>query len=138
MGLTFEEIKIGDSASYTKSFTSEEVIDFSCLSGDKNPIHVNEEAGKASIFGARVVHGALVSSLFSTVFGTLLPGEGCIYLSQNSSFRKPVYLLDQITVTVKAIEKIEDKKFIKFETIAQNQNGEVVIKGEALLKPRSK
>jgi 3-hydroxybutyryl-CoA dehydratase len=138
MGFTFDEIKVGDEASVSKTFTSEAVIDFAILTGDQNPIHVNEEAGKASIFGARVVHGAFVSSLFSRVLGTQLPGTGCIYLQQNCSFRRPVFIGDTINATVKVIEKIEEKGFVKLETIAYNQKGEKVIVGDALLKPRSK
>jgi 3-hydroxybutyryl-CoA dehydratase len=135
MGFTFNQIEVGDQATVTKTFSSEEVIEFANLTGDRNPIHVDEQAGKASIFGARVVHGAFVNALFSNVLGTKLPGEGCIYLSQNSSFRKPVFLGDTITATVTALEKT-DKGFIKFSTIAVNQNGDEVIKGEALLKPK--
>ncbi|MDR2867370.1 MAG: MaoC family dehydratase [Acholeplasmatales bacterium] len=138
MGLTFDEIKVGDVAQVVKTFTSEQVIDFAIVTGDQNPIHVNEEAGRASIFGARVVHGAFVASLFSRVLGTQLPGDGCIYLSQNCSFRRPVFIGDTITAVVKVLEKIEDKGFVKLETIAYNQRGEKVIVGDALLKPRSK
>jgi len=136
MSYTFDQISIGDCAETTRVFSSEDVLEFARLTGDNNPIHINEEAGKNSIFGARVVHGALVASLFSKVLGMQLPGEGCIYLAQNSSFRRPVYIGDEIKVVVKVVEKDEVRKFVKLETIAYNQKGEKVIVGDALLKPR--
>jgi len=136
MGKTRNELQVGDSASYTKTFTDLDVRTFAEVSGDHNPVHLDEEYAKKTQFGARLVHGALVSSLFSTVLGTSLPGEGSIYLAQNSSFRKPVYLGDTITATVTVIEKIEEKGFVKLSTIATNQKGEKVVVGDALILPR--
>lgn len=137
MGLKFDEIKLGDECSITKTFVRNDVLVFSKVSMDKNPIHIDEEAGKSSIFGACVVHGALVNSLFSAVLGMKYPGEGAIYLSQNSSFRKPVFIGDTVTAVVKVIELMPEKKFVKFETIAYNQKNEKVIIGDALVKPLS-
>jgi 3-hydroxybutyryl-CoA dehydratase len=134
MQYLFEDLSVGQEAETTKTFVSEEVLDFARITGDNNPIHVDEEAGKNSIFGARVVHGAFVASEFSKILGTILPGEGCIYLSQLSSFRRPVYLNDTITAKVIVKELVEDKGFVKLDTIAYNQKGEKVIVGEALVK----
>lgn len=136
IGKTFEEINLNDSASFTKTITETDVVLFAGISGDLNPAHIDDVSATASSFKGRIAHGALVASLISTVLGTKLPGNGTIYLRQDSSFVKPVYLGDTITATVTVKEKTERKRVI-FETICTNQNGEEVLTGEAtVLCPR--
>lgn len=134
MGTKFDSLKIGDTASYTKTLTDSDVVTFAYLSGDHNPVHIDDEAAKESIFKQRIVHGALVASLFSTVIGMDLPGKGTIYLQQSSSFRKPVFLGDTITATVTITQKDETKQRVELSTVATNQRGEIVINGFALVK----
>ena len=92
-----DEFYVGQKAEASKCFTMEEVRQFAGLSGDNNPLHVDEEYAEKGRFGKCVVHGILVSGLISKVLGTQLPGKGSIYLEQNLSFRKPVYVGDTVT-----------------------------------------
>lgn len=127
------EIKIGDSASVTKAFSQEEVVQFSEISGDHNPIHLDEAFAAESIFGERIVHGMLVASLFSGLIGEELPGQGTIYLSQSVSFKAPVLIAEEVTATVEVIAIREDKPIITLKTTCRNTAGKVVIKGEAVV-----
>jgi 3-hydroxybutyryl-CoA dehydratase len=126
-------LKVGDTASLTKTITDADIRAFAELSGDRNPIHLDDEYAATTRFGRRIAHGMLAASLISTVLGTELPGIGTVYLSQNSRFLAPVYPGDTITarVTVKNIR--EDKPIVTLETICENQHGELLIKGEAVV-----
>jgi len=136
LGKTINDIELGESASYSKTFTEEDVVAFAKISGDFNPVHLNEEYAKTTMFKSRIVHGALVSSLFSTVFAAQCPGYGCIYFRQDSKFIAPVYLNDTITATVKVIEIQLEKGRVIFDTIAKNQKGDTVVVGSATVYPR--
>lgn len=132
--MNIEDFYIGQSASLTKVFKSEEVEAFAELSLDKNPIHLDEDYAEHSRFGRRIVHGFLVGSLISAVFGTQLPGEGAIYLHQEMNFKRPVFHGDEITATVTVTEIRKDKSILCFDTKCENDRGEVVIDGKAVLK----
>lgn len=134
-GKTINEMNIGDSASFSKTITDADVKMFAGITGDFNPVHINKEFAKETMFKDRIAHGMLVASLFSTVLGTQLPGEGAIYVGQEVKFTKPVYLEDTITATVTVSELNIEKNRVVLETIATNQNGDVVIKGSATLMP---
>ncbi len=134
-GKTVHEMKIGDSASFSKTITDFDVKMFAGITGDFNPVHIDKEFAKNTLFKDRIAHGMLVASLFSTVLGTQLPGEGAIYAGQELKFTKPVYLEDTITATVTVTELDVEKNRVVLETIATNQNGDVVIKGFAKLMP---
>lgn len=92
-----EKIVLGKEVEFSKSFSLDDVISFARISEDNNPIHTDKEYAKASIFGNPVVHGVLIVSMFSKIFGTIYPGNGAIYLSQTSKFIKPAFVGDQIT-----------------------------------------
>ena len=109
--MSIEDFYVGQSASLTKVFKSDEVVAFAEMSLDKNPIHLDEDYAEHSRFGRRIVHGFLVGSLISAVFGTQLPGEGAIYLHQEMDFRKPVYHNDEITAIVTVTNIRKDKSF---------------------------
>jgi len=132
--MNIEDFYIGQSASLTKVFKSDEVKAFAEMSLDKNPIHLDEDYAEHSRFGRRIVHGFLVGSLISAVFGTQLPGEGAIYLHQEMDFRKPVYHDDEITAIVTVTNIRKDKSILYFNTRCENNKGEVVIEGKAVLK----
>jgi len=134
-GKTVHEMKIGDSASFSKTITDFDVKMFAGITGDFNPVHIDKEFAKNTLFKDRIAHGMLIASLFSTVLGTQLPGEGAIYAGQELKFTKPVYLEDTITATVTVTELDVEKNRVVLETIATNQNGDVVIKGFAKLMP---
>lgn len=132
---TIIDLHVGDSASLMKSFSEADVLSFALVSGDANPAHVNEEYAKTTMFKTRIVHGMLVGSLFSAIFGTKLPGLGSIYTFQSLKFVKPVYLDETITATVTVKEVIMEKNRVIFDCVAQNNQGEVVVVGEATIMP---
>lgn len=128
---TFSELQIGDSASIVRTLTQRDIELFAVMSGDVNPAHVDEEFAKSDMFHHVIAHGMWGGALISTVLGTQLPGPGAIYLGQSLRFRHPVALGDTITITVKVLEKLEEKKRVIFDCTATNQKGEVVISGTA-------
>ncbi|TCH64090.1 MaoC family dehydratase [Acinetobacter sp. ANC 4862] len=127
---TINEIQIGMTASYSQTITDADVKAFSGISGDHNPVHVSEEYAKQSRFKDRIAHGLLTASFFSAIFGTKLPGEGCIYVSQNLQFKRPVYLGDTVVAKVTVIAVDISKKRVAFETVC-SANGKVVTTGTA-------
>jgi len=132
------DFKVGQSVSITRKFTESDVEAFAAISHDDNPLHLDADFAKDSIFKARVVHGALVNSLFSSLLGTKLPGEGTIYCKQDTTFLAPVYINDSITATV-TIKRLEAKKDrIILTTQAFNHHGKMVIDGEAMILYKKK
>lgn len=127
-------LKVGDSARMTKRFTDKDVRDFAKLSEDQNPLHLDEEYARTTPFGGRIVHGILVSSMFSALLASQLPGQGTIYLQQTLSFKKPVYLGQEIAASVQVITIREDKPIVTLRTICTNEKNEIVIEGEAVVK----
>jgi len=126
-------LQIGDSASLTKTFTDEDVRTFASISGDKNPVHLDDDYAAQTQFKKRIVHGMLTAGLISAVLGTQLPGKGSVYLSQSINFRAPVYLEDAITATVTVIKLREGKPIVTLATVCKNQDDVVVLEGEAVL-----
>lgn len=122
---------VGQEAEASRCFTMEDVRQFAGLTGDDNPLHVDEEYAGRARFGRCIVHGILVSGLLSKLLGTQLPGEGSIYLEQKLSFRKPVYVGDTVTARVRITELLPEKKHIVLETNVYNREGECVILGTA-------
>ncbi|EJY6446571.1 MaoC family dehydratase [Salmonella enterica] len=124
---------IGQKACFEKTITESDVLLFSGISGDINPVHINDVVAKESIFGRRVAHGVLVSGLTSAVLGMQLPGEGTIYLGQDSKFRRPVYIGDTVKATCEVIELNTEKNIVRLATTTTNQNNEIVIEGIAVV-----
>jgi acyl dehydratase len=133
--LTIDKINVGDKAETKKQFSETDVLDFAKISTDFNPAHVNKEYAKKTMFKKQIVHGMLVGSLFSSIFGVQLPGLGSIYTKQSLKFVKPVYFGDKITATVTVRELILERNRVVFDCEARNQNNEVVIIGEAEIMP---
>lgn len=134
-GKKIQELKIGDSEMFTKTISESDVYLFAGITGDYNPVHINEIYAKESDFKSRIAHGMLTTSLISTVLGTKLPGPGTIYISQDTKFLKPVLIGDTITAIVKVIDLNKEKNKVKLETICVNQKNETVLEGFALVKP---
>ncbi len=133
--LTIHDINTGDRAEYSKTISEANVYGFADITGDFNPLHVDEEYAKQTRFGARISHGALLAGLVSTVVGMKLPGPGALYASQSLSFLKPVFIGDTITASAEVIRKIEDRNRIVLKTRCINQNGDAVAEGESVLLP---
>jgi len=130
--LSIEEINVGMEVSYSQTITDADIKSFSGISGDKNPIHMNEEYANKSRFKSRIAHGLMSASYFSALFGTKLPGEGAIYVSQSLQFKRAVYLGDTVVATV-IVKKIDLKKRrVFFRTVCKVGN-KIVIDGEAEL-----
>jgi len=126
-------LRIGQKASFTKTVTENDIIAFAEASGDKNPVHLDEDFAKKTRFGKRIVHGMLVAGLISAVLGTQLPGPGTIYLSQELNFKRPIYIGDIITAHVEVIKIREDKHIYTLSTNCLNQNNKVVLSGQAVV-----
>jgi 3-hydroxybutyryl-CoA dehydratase len=124
---------VGDEASLSKTISDADIRTFAQISGDKNPIHLDDEYAKATYFGSRIAHGMLVAGLISAVLGTLLPGPGAVYLSQQLRFTAPVRVGDTVTARVKVTEWDSTRGRIALLTEVVNQEGTTVITGEARL-----
>ncbi|MEG1633608.1 MAG: MaoC family dehydratase [Oscillospiraceae bacterium] len=134
-GITIGEMKLGDSASVTKTVSETDVYLYAGISGDFNPAHVNQAEAEKGMFGKRIAHGMLSAGFISAVLGTTLPGPGTIYMGQELRFTKPVFFGDTITATVTVAELIPEKNRVKLETVCTNQRGETVITGTATVMP---
>ena len=136
--ITIDQIKVGEQASTKKAFTEKDVLTYAEVSSDFNPAHVDKEYPKTTIFKKQIVHGMLVGSLFSAIFGVHMPGLGSIYIKQSLKFTKPVYFGDEITARVTVKEIKYDRNRVVFDCLAINQREETVIIGEAEIMPPKK
>lgn len=130
--IPFEEIKVGMSVSYSQTITDADVKSFAGISGDHNPIHVNDEYAEQSRYKKRIAHGLISASFFSALFGTKLPGPGCVYAGQSLQFKRPVYLGDTVTATAEVTAVDLQKRRVFFSTVCTVKN-KAVITGEAEL-----
>ena len=126
-------LKVGDSAEVSKTIADEDVRAFAELTGDRNPVHLDEEYAASTRFGRRIAHGMLGASLISTVLANELPGRGTVYLSQTLRFTAPVFLGDTVTARVVVKGVREDKPVVTLETVCTNERGERVVEGEAVV-----
>jgi 3-hydroxybutyryl-CoA dehydratase len=131
-GLFFEDLSVGQSASFGKTITEADILMFAAVSGDTNPVHINAEFAAGTMFKERIAHGMLSAGLISTVLGTRLPGPGTIYLSQTLKFRAPVRIGDTVTATATVASLDAAKKRATLTTIC-TVNGKPVLEGEALV-----
>lgn len=131
-GYEFSELKIGMKATASRTITETDLRNFSGVSGDTNPMHLNEEFAKQTMFGRCIVHGMLTASLLSNVIGNRLPGPGCIYLSQSLKFMAPVYVGDTVYASATVEELFPAKRRVRLKTQCF-VGDKVVIDGEALV-----
>ena len=127
------KLKVGDTATLSKTIRDEDVRAFAELTGDHNPVHLDDEYAAGTRFGRRVAHGMLAASLISAALANELPGRGTVYLSQQLQFTAPVFPGDTVTARVTVSKVREDKPVVTLDTVCTNQRGETVIRGEAVV-----
>jgi len=132
-----EKITIGMQVSYTQKVTDADIQAFAEISGDRNPVHLDQDYAENSRYKKRIAHGLLTASYFSSLFGTKIPGEGCVYVSQSLQFKRPVFIGDTVTASVEVTSINIDKRRVFFKTTCKVKN-KVVTKGVAELLVPSK
>jgi 3-hydroxybutyryl-CoA dehydratase len=132
-GIPFAELKVGDKGSLSKTVSEYDIYAFAGITGDFNPIHVDAEFAKGTMFKERIAHGMLGAGFISAVLGTVMPGPTNVYMSQEIVFKAPVKIGDTVTATCELIEKIEAKNRLVFRTTVTNQNDVLVIDGKAMV-----
>ena len=125
------DIKIGDTFSTSREVTDDVIRKFAEVSGDYNPIHLDEEFAKTTRFGKRIAHGMLSGAFISAVLGNEFKDRKIVYLSQTMKFTAPVFIGDTVTATARITNIREDRGIVTLETVCTNQNGETLVKGEA-------
>jgi 3-hydroxybutyryl-CoA dehydratase len=134
-GYFIDDLEVGMSAMFGKTITEADILMFSGVSGDTNPVHLDEEFAGSTMFEGRIAHGILVGSLISTVLGTRLPGPGAVYVSQNLKFMAPVRAGDTVRARVTITEIEVEKKRVKLDT-GCFIGDRAVVTGEAVLMVR--
>ena len=129
-GYCFEDLEVGMAASYAKTITEADIVLFAGISGDTNPVHLNQEFASTTMFQGRIAHGMLTASLISTVLGTKLPGPGCIYISQKLRFKGPVRAGDTITARVMITELLPQQRRVVLNTLC-TVSGQIILDGNA-------
>ncbi len=132
LGLYFDELSVGQTAETTHVVGAEDIEAFAAVSGDNNPVHMDEDFAKTTAFGGRIAHGMLAAAYISAVLGNQLPGPGAIYLSQSLRFRRPVRIGNSVVARVTVMALDDAKAHATFET-ACLVNGKTVVDGEALI-----
>lgn len=133
-GYKFEDLSVGQSAAYARTVTEADILMFAGVSGDYNPVHINEELAASTMFGGRIAHGMLSAGFISAVLANHLPGPGTIYLSQTLKFKAPVKPGDTVTATVTVREVNVEKNRVILDTVC-TVGGKTVIDGECLMMP---
>ncbi|WP_119071936.1 MaoC family dehydratase [Aggregatilinea lenta] len=126
-------VQVGAKASCTKTFSDDDVRQFAHITGDENPVHLDENFAANSRFGRRIVHGILTVGLISKLLGNDLPGPGTLYMGQTLKFKAPVFIGDTVTATVEVIKIRADRGIVTLDTTCVNQDGTVVLEGEAVV-----
>jgi 3-hydroxybutyryl-CoA dehydratase len=137
-GKSIDELKVGDSAQFSKTITETDINDFAKVTGDFNPLHLDQGYAEKTIFKSRIAHGLLSVGLLSSILGNILPGHGTIYLSHEIKFLAPVRIGDTITAKVEVIEVVPEKNRAEFRTTCMNQDGKIVVDGIAWAMPPKK
>lgn len=131
-GFFFDELSVGQSAERSRVVDAGDIVAFAEVSGDNNPVHLDEDYARTTTFGGRIAHGMLSAAYLSAVLGTQLPGPGAIYLSQSMRFRRPVKIGDEVTAKVTVTALDERRGHVTLETVCL-VNGKAVLDGEAVV-----
>ena len=135
IGRPIDDLEMGDTAELSRTISAANIEQFVTAVGDHNPIHSDAVFAAATSFGRPIAPGILTAGLVSAVIGTKLPGPGCLYISQDLRFLKPVFVGDTITARVEIIEIVAERNRIRLKTVCLNERGEEVLTGEAWIKP---
>ena len=135
IGLTMDEVAVGDVAEVAYTVTAETIREFVTASGDDNPIHSDAAFAAGTRFGRVIAPGMLTGSFVSSVIGTRLPGPGTIYLSQSFRFLRPVYVGDRVAARVEIVERVTERNRLRLRTTCVNDGGELLLEGEAWVLP---
>lgn len=135
IGKTIDQLRVGDSAEFGKTISESDIYLYAGITGDFNPAHVNEPYAQKTFFKTRIAHGMLSAGFISAVIANQLPGPGTIYLKQELEFLSPVRIGDTITARVEVLEILAEKKRLRLKTTCTNQQGTVVLDGEAMVSP---
>lgn len=135
LGKSYDQLQIGEEASFSKTITETDVYLFAGISGDFNPLHLNEEFARLTPFKTRIAHGALPQSLIARVLGMMLPGLGTIAVEIRCRFKAPTFFGDTITAKAMVDEKLEDKRWVRMVLTWTNQREETIAEGEAVVIP---
>ena len=135
LGKTIEELKMGDTAEIQKTISETDVYLYAGITGDMNPAHLNEEYARGTLFKTRIAHGMLIAGLISTILGNKLPGPGTIYTHQSVDFLAPVRFGDTITARAEVVGLDAEKNRVRLKTTCMNQEGTLVLDGEAFVSP---
>ncbi len=138
LGLSYDQLEVGMKASFSKTITETDVYLFAGITGDFNPMHLNEEFAKLTPFGTRIAHGGLPQSLIAPVLGTKLPGLGTVAVEIKTRFKAPTFFGDTITASAEVVEKLDEKRRVRLQLLWTNQRGETVATGEAIVIPPPK
>lgn len=136
-GYFLEDLSPGMSETLSKTVSQADILGFADITGDTNPVHLDDDFAACTMFGERIAHGMLSAGLISAVLGTRLPGPGCIYLSQSLKFRAPVMIGDQVSATVTVTEVNPERRHITLDTVCK-VGDKVVLAGEAKLMVSSR
>ena len=125
--------EIGASATWSRTFTSDDVESFARISGDRNPLHFDADFAAQTKVGALVVQGGLTTGLFNALVAMELPGQGSVFLHQEWDYPAPVYIGDTVTATAEVIDARDDKPITRLRCVARRQDGTEVLRGECLV-----
>jgi 3-hydroxybutyryl-CoA dehydratase len=135
IGKTIDQLRVGDRAEFGKTISESDIYLYAGITGDFNPAHVNEVYAQKTFFKTRIAHGMLSAGFISAVIANQLPGPGTIYIKQELEFLAPVRMGDTITAGVEVLEVMADKKRLRLKTTCINQQGTVVLDGQAIVSP---
>lgn len=128
----FEDLTVGQEASMSRTVSEADIVAYAALSGDYNPVHLDEGYAAKTVFRERIAHGILSAGYISALFGMKLPGPGSIYISQTLNFKGPVKIDDHVETTVRLIELMPEKRRARFECVCAVK-GKPVLTGEAVI-----
>jgi 3-hydroxybutyryl-CoA dehydratase len=127
-------IQVGDTVEFTRTVTSDDIVAFANVTGDTNPLHLDDAYAAKTRFKRRIAHGMLSAGFISAALGTRLAPHACVvYLSQTLRFQRPVYIGDTVTARVEVTKIDPSRRFVALTTTCANQNGEDLLTGEALV-----
>jgi 3-hydroxybutyryl-CoA dehydratase len=138
LGKSISELTIGEYAEFTKTIAESDIYLFAGITGDLNPAHINKEYAQNTFFKGRIAHGMLLAGFISAVIGCQLPGPGSIYIAQDLRFKAPARIGDTVQSSAVVKEIIREKNRVILETICKNQEGVVLLSGQATVSPPKK